>query len=1107
MKSRTATTRGIATGLQQGMLVLCLSIMVACTKEVPYKDAFKDPGTSNKAMISKGEYLASSASGNISRSSGDGLPFSFGENRRVKLEFTENSLRVMEHERDARFTDNKANDKLVIEIPVEHLAYECKKDKYGDCGSEEVEKNDIPWNQKPYFRLKLAEVKSGQFETLPILSETQFGCYEEVSSKLVNYDITRTSLNFQIEKTFKMNLLCGGDIEELSDVAVTAQFYYSMVTTESILSKDYVPVDYPHTDEGKFGFFSTKQYVLDRDNNKTEKGKHTILNRWNPNRKELVFSLSDNFDKPENKLVKELTFKTVENLNAGLEKAGVNFRMKLENPSGKSPGDIRNSMIVLVEDPVASSVIGYGPQTEDPVTGEIVSARTIMFSGTIKKYIKYTYNSILKAIAEKKREKNQAAAAPVGPQAEPAAESKSPSAAKAVSFKQTPLAKLSSADDLWAQAKASTLMAKKIRESLNTSAIAKEVASYTSNVNEEMFANTLEARAAYFHDVKNCGYAPPMETMYKGLSPALVAQFNESSKPWSELSDEEKNKVIEIIMPSIWIPVLLHELGHNLGLRHNFAGSEDFENFYSKEELTAMGYDRPIPSSTIMEYIEDTVRLHHLGNYDIAALKFGYLRSVEDKKGDLIPLESTLAAYAKTKKLPLDQVTKEYQFCTDEHTGINAGCRRFDQGLSMVDIVNHLIESYEERYERRAFRDGRASFSQLEDISHAASVRSQFNEIRLMMEIVERVHTRAKLPYDSPEWGKVEFLKDLRLATAIGGKFLASVLTTPDLHCASVSKTQPQAVRLQPLRSLNPGAMSCNEIKPEEGFEIIGSIGKHFNSMKDPKSENVYADQIDIRGYWIDRLEAARALFSRQIRSTLLDKQTDNYADLPELKSYLLQLTANMALHFNTQTLEMTLNSGEKVPIKVAMNTFDLEKVAKPFQSSIAKRLEVPNYEFNLSSVINNIIVKEMDGDTKHALSGRDFAEAFRVVRSKKVGENGMSSTELAAGYTFFDLGNTRFIAAPENLVAGLTINKLQMVSIIGQIPRPKLEEMLSKIKPLVAANKGPLTPEQIQAAFPDKADQMIASFPPEVIEAYLRGDLGTPEQHLIRLQELPSSN
>lgn len=81
--------------------------------------------------------------------------------------------------------------------------------------------------------------------------------------------------------------------------------------------------------------------------------------------------------------------------------------------------------------------------------------------------------------------------------------------------------------------------------------------------------------------------------------------------------------------------VVLHEVGHTLGLRHNFAGS--------------------LQNSSVMDYTtdDDALSLTHPGPYDVAAVRYLYGLSTD---------------------LPTQP------FCTDEDTAVAALCDRFDSG-------------------------------------------------------------------------------------------------------------------------------------------------------------------------------------------------------------------------------------------------------------------------------------------------------------------------------------------------------------------------------------------------------------------------------------------
>lgn len=1120
----------------QGRLMLasvCALILASCTKEIPYQalaPEVKEDTQSKSLFDEKAEYLYSASQQNASRSAADAFPFASGDNKRVKLKILKDSLRILEVERDQRFSANATNDKLVLEIPIEHVQYQCAKDRFGECTNTEENATDIPWEQRNSIKIKFENAKSGELDMLPILESRTWGdnCYDEVSSRIVKSDVTKDAINFQVERTFKTNLEClSDDAVSLSDATITSIYHYSLVKLDSVLSKDYKTVSYPEgsSDEQTFGFFSSRKNLLDVDNNNTDRSTIQIMNRWNPNRKEIVYHLSDEFAKKENALLKDLTHQTVNSLNNGLAEAGVNFRINLKDPSGKIPGDIRNSMIVLVEDPVASSVIGYGPQTEDPVTGEIISARTVMFLGTIKKFVKYTYDEII-------REKRTAAAEAKAATNKLALSSdlvskvdtlkKTGKVFGASSLTDAVMKKIADSSAAAAAAKAKEeeeLDEKKIVKSSNmtlpTQKLAKIKASlknYTASKNPEFIGKDLKSQMRYLQEAKNCAFAPVMESAAGGISQKLMSQFPDDAKPWEQLSASEKELALNIILPDIWVPTLIHEIGHNLGLRHNFAASEDKANFLSQEELAKIGVDHAIPFSSVMDYGNDLKTLPVLGKYDIAALKFGYLRQIEVQSGDntsVVELKDTLD---NTKPaLEAEGLTiKDYQFCTDEHVGINAGCKRFDLGTNYTEIVQNMIQDYEDAYSTRNLRAGRASMSLMDDLKYGSRINSIFKELRIMMEVVERLKNRFDLADDAPEWESIEFLKDLKQASLLSGSFLANVLLVPDTTCAVALSANPsEVIAILPLTDIDPEAISCFKLQLQPQFKVVAQGGKMFNSKKDPDSTNSYADQIDVRGIWLDKVMAVRQLTNRQIGIHSMDEHSDNFLNMTDLRQGILDAVQGLMTNNVVNKVTFTLEDGSQADLEISYDMGASQVIKKPMlidslerQGASATTVEKFANRMGVrtngttpiqQTVANQIAASAIDPLNVH-LEDKAINASFSVHKLNSVVNQKISKTAKVV-----TIDNTVFVADTANTLARESIENLAIAGAIEaaleKVSQKKLEEILE-----AKLAKKPMPPNT------SKDEKIVWKMKTEDLKAHVDGVLKSTQFYKDLLQILPTA-
>ncbi|MCB0394453.1 MAG: zinc-dependent metalloprotease, partial [Bdellovibrionales bacterium] len=539
----------------------------------------------------------------------------------------------------------------------------------------------------------------------------------------------------------------------------------------------------------------------------------------------------------------------------------------------------------------------------------------------------------------------------------------------------------------------------------------------------------------------------------------------------------------------------VHEVGHNLGLRHNFAGSEDKENFYTPEELKEMGVSYKIPYSSIMDYSYTEINeLPTMGKYDKAALKFAYARKVtledgselslvseeRNEKGQVFRKENTLL------ELPSIVSLKDYQYCTDEHVDANAGCNRFDEGTNLTEIATQMAQSYEEFYKWRNKRQGSRIFSLLSDTSYAFRLDDVMFGMRRFFEGRERLiglfgldddflkNPPADLPQDTRE-----FLMDVDQAAVIAGEFFLKILKTPDVMCLLVNEAQPtQILGVLPIRDIDSRAISCDGLSVglrSGGRAIaVAEAGKFFQSVKSPDNPDASAAEIDVRGVWMDKLLAAKYLLARDLDSTLFDQFTTSMLSHPDLQGPIVSSLADILLDDLTEVVDFKFGDGSVLQANFSyeLGSDSSHIIRKPILSLTKRIFELPdNRESLFTRELVNLIKKELPSLIDH--EGNQILHAFAVKRFLQTGENPSDFEQVKVG------GGQNFYASPSNLLALVAVRAINANRILGQLDDAEVEKVLT------AKLSGDPVPE-------DASDLVKAAFELDIntIAAYLDGQI-----------------
>lgn len=756
------------------------------------------------------------------------------ETQYVRFRFSEDKLQLIDGRRlqqdDAEDPNDDlatATDRVMMEFEGQHVDVQLRESLDGERTNFLEENTEAPWQERKVFRVDFERMNVDPLASAAwFLGDYIRDCAAPAGANLVpgsfEWDEEDQYMSFVVEATYKLNAITalGGCWDMLSlatNVGTTTvryrlSFYRpgpSDFAVEEIAEKDEV--------NKKYGAFQVFNVFQDEDTGLTSA--KSLLQRWNPNRTEpVVFYFHPGFPERFKPMFEEIKAET----NATLEQAGASLRFDFKDHDydgvERHFGDVRYSFVTWHQDISGTrGLLGYGPSSSDPRTGEVLSANLNLYN-VGHDYYRFLLQDYLEVNgARTKPETGE-------PWDQVACEPGETVAATA------PTARLKS-----------TLF-DEMRRVMDLPA-----ATPDSIESETFLPAPQRDRAAFMADLhRTLGeyrYAEPSSNPYVGLPSGasiqafhermaterefkeqmgailrnedpfhgaalhtrsgvqaqtdFVNQFRAWKKNHAELVAEEERQLglksisvfnagdaidaiaqgarrctdagffesdeeySERIINGVVFRTAIHEFGHNVGLRHNFYGSLDAKHMEAEEV-----------SSSVMDYVAPVERLsgnRHWGPYDRAALTWIY--GTPEKRAEVM--------------------AEDYLYCTDQHVARSPLCSQFDLGVTPSQIVLNAIERYDWMYN---IRNQRAYRTFWDTTGYVNSVYSSIFNLQRMwyltifdwggggvQDVLKRLDQKDGRVLTDPEYDEIagDFYNEAQAAVGLTMAFYDSVINQP----------------------------------------------------------------------------------------------------------------------------------------------------------------------------------------------------------------------------------------------------------------------------------------------------------------------------------------
>jgi hypothetical protein len=442
-------------------------------------------------------------------------------------------------------------------------------------------------------------------------------------------------------------------------------------------------------------------------------------------------------------------------------------------------GDLRYSFLHWVDRLQLQGPLGYGPSSADPETGEIISASAYIYGAALNTYAQTAVDTvqllnnaisiddilsgktIADVIADNAQQRKNTQAIPLTDEA------KAMAATMLGRGGATGIDRLVQIPPGAVDAKLEALKGTAVERQLMTTDILNMSDNYYPELagdDPNLYAQLVEmARPANWATQKA---RDARNARFRSLAShgcVYMADFADDSIIGTamELAGLPRDELFKRLRAAIFRGVSEHEVGHTMGLRHNFAGSTDALNYAddywnirgnTPEALWHQNKISEYQYSTVMDYgAKFNSDVHGLGKYDRAAIRFGYGQMV-----DVIPTANATGAalsqdilFGDYKQIPAmvngvdkiataatgvrrygpmtDQIRRgyldpsyrggifvtperPYKFCSDEFVG-SLDCKPWDEGATQTEIIDNTIDRFKNYYFFDAFRRDRLRWS------------------------------------------------------------------------------------------------------------------------------------------------------------------------------------------------------------------------------------------------------------------------------------------------------------------------------------------------------------------------------------------------------------